>query len=106
MTDERQPTDESELRRQLRGRRVLVCVPVGDATELVETTIGEAVWLWLLAQERDSPSRVHLDDDDLETLDFAVLDFRGQPAASAECDAVQPAPEVAGVGTRRASMRP
>ena len=60
MTLERQPTNESELRKQLRGRRVLVCVPVGDATELVETTIEEAVWLWLLAQERDSPKRVHL----------------------------------------------
>ena len=100
MALERQPTNESEFRKQLQGRRVLVCVPVGDATELVETTIEEAVWLWLLAQERDSPSRVHLDDDDLETLDFAVLDFRCLPATDAESDAAQPALEIAEVGTR------
>ena len=41
MTLERQPTNESELRKQLRKqlrwRRVLVGVPVGDTTELAQT---------------------------------------------------------------------
>ena len=36
----RQPTNESELRKQLRGRRVLVCVPVGDSTELAPDEIA------------------------------------------------------------------
>lgn len=81
---ERQPKNESELRKQLRGRQVLVGVPVGDSTELVRTSVDEAVRLWRLAQEKGSPRRVHLDDDDLELIDLAVLDFSDRPRTRAE----------------------
>ena len=84
MTQERQPTNERELRKQLWGRRIHVTVPVGGTAELVRVPLDEAVRLWRLARERDSLVRVHLDADDLETIDLAVLDFSEQPATSRE----------------------
>lgn len=83
-TRDRQPTNERELRRQLWGRRIHVAVPVGGTSEPVRVSFDEAVRLWCLAHERGSPVRIHLDDDDLETIDLAVLDFSDPPATGAE----------------------
>ena len=83
-TQRRQPTTERELRRQLWGRRIHVAVPVGGTSELVRVSLDEAVRLWCLAHERGIPVRVHLDDDDLETIDLAVLDFSDRPSPEAD----------------------
>lgn len=83
-TQKQQPTSESELRRALRGRRVYVAVPMGNTTALVPMTVNEASRLWCLAGVVNSPRQVHLDDDDLELIDLAVLNFSGTPTAGAE----------------------
>ena len=84
MTNTRQPTSEYELRRELRGRHVYVAVPIGSTTELLPTTANEAVRLWNLAGDADGPRRVHLDNDDLELIDLAVLHFNEAGAGQAD----------------------
>ena len=78
MTKERLPANVSELRRELRGRRVHVAVPVGATTALAHITVEEAVRLWRLAGEANSPRRLLAGNDDRLLIDLAVVDFSGR----------------------------
>ena len=76
MTHEPDPKNVTELRKQLRHRRVHVAVPMGSTTALAEITVEEAVRLWRLAGAVLGPRRVYLNTDDHLQRDLAVLAFK------------------------------